>query len=94
MQKGQKAARSSASARRIESQAAQRIAIAATTAGKTVKASFAVGVFILGATHDHKVRRLLRGGFRGTRPTTENLNRQQRNPDTVGRIQIQSSPGN
>jgi hypothetical protein len=72
MQKAQKAAGSSASARKIESQAAQKIVIAATTAGKTVKASFAAGVFIRGATHDHKVRRLLRGGSRGTCRTTEN----------------------
>jgi hypothetical protein len=56
MQKVQKATGSSVSARKIQSQAARKIVVAATTAGRTVKDSFAADVFILAATHDHKAR--------------------------------------
>jgi hypothetical protein len=55
MQKAQKTASTSVSTRKMQSQAAQKIVIAATTTGKTVKASFAAGVFILSATRDRKV---------------------------------------
>ena len=59
MRKAQKTASTSVSTRKMQSQAAQKIVIAATTTGKTVKASFAAGVFILSATRDHRVVRRL-----------------------------------